>query len=147
MQGNTEEGNMGNYKTLEEAREQFKNDLFATESGMGIEELSDDMCICSVELSDRHRNAYGGVMGGAIFTLGDLAFAAASNNRHYPTVAQQVSINYLNAAKGRKLYAKAICKKDGLTTCVYNVDIYDDTGRDVAQFIAEGYKLSGSKNG
>ena len=132
---------MGRYKAVEEAREQFKKDLFATENGIGIEELSDELCICSVELSDRHKNAYGGVMGGAIFTLGDLAFAVASNNRHYPTVAQQVSINYLSPAKGGKLFAKAVCKKDGRNTCVYNVDIYDDTGRDVAQFIAEGYKL------
>ena len=132
---------MGRYKTLEEAREQFKNDRFATESGMVIEELDDDVCVCSVELSDRHKNAYGGVMGGAIFTLADLAFAAASNNRYYPTVAQQVSINYLSSIKGKKLYARAVCKKDGRTTCVYNVDVYDDTGRDVAQFIAQGYKM------
>ena len=133
---------MGNFKSTEEARETFKNDLFATESGMGIDELTDEGCICSVKLTDHHKNAYGGVMGGAIFTLGDLAFAVASNNRHYPTVASQVSINYLNKAKGDTLYARAVCKKDGKTTCVYNVDIYDDTGRDVALFVAEGYKIS-----
>lgn len=133
---------MGRFKTIEEAREQFKNDLFATESGMGIVELTDEHCICSVEITEHLQNAYGGVMGGAIFTLADLAFAVASNNRHYPTVAQQVSINYLSPAKGKILYAKAVCRRDGRTTCVYNVDIYDDLGGDIAQFIAEGYKLS-----
>ncbi len=132
---------MGVYKSLEEAREQFKNDLFATESGMVIDELTDEACICSVEVTKHLQNAYGGVMGGAIFTLGDFAFAVACNNRHYPTVAQQVNINYLNPVKGKKLYAKAVCKKDGKTSAVYNVDIYDDTGRDVAQFTAQGFKL------
>ena len=131
---------MGRY-TLEEAKKQFKNDLFATENGMGIETLTDDECICSVRITDRHKNAYGGVMGGAIFTLADLAFAVASNNVFYPTVAQQVSINYLNSVKVSTMYAKAVCKKDGFSTCVYNVDIYDENGRDIAQFIAEGYKI------
>ena len=132
---------MGIYKSLEEAKEAFKNDHFAYENGMQIDELTDDVCVCSAVITDRHKNAYGGVMGGAIFTLADLAFAAASNNRHYPTVAQQVSINYLNSVKGSRMFAKAVCKKDGRTTCVYNVDIYDEDGRDIAQFIAEGYKI------
>ncbi len=131
---------MGNYN-LDSAREQFKKDLFATENGMGIEKLTDEECICSVKITDRHKNAYGGVMGGAIFTLADLAFAVACNNVHYPTVAQQVSINYLNPVKGSTMYARAVCKKDGFSTCVYNVDIYDEEGRDIAQFIAEGHKI------
>jgi len=31
--------------------------------------------------------------------------------------------------------------KDGRTTCVYVVDVTDDTGRAVAQFVGTGYKL------
>ena len=80
-------------------------------------------------------------MGGAIFTLMDFAFATASSNVHRPTVAQQVSINYLSAPKGSRLIARAACRKDGRTSCVYQVNVEDDQGRDVAQAVFTGFKL------
>ena len=132
---------MGTYKTLEEARENFKNDKFATNAGVTLDELTEEYCICSMELNDNHRNAYGGVMGGAIFTLADFAFAILSNNIHSLTVAQNVNILQLSAPKGNKLIAKATCRKNGRTTSIINVDVSDDTGRDVAQFIGTGFKL------
>jgi len=132
---------MGNFKTIEEAREYFSKDRFATENGMTLDELDDRHAVCSLVLSARHRNAYGGVMGGAIFTLADFAFAALSNDPEKVTVAQQVSINYLNAAKGERLVAKASYRKNGRSSCVVNVDVTDDTGRDIAQFVGTGFKL------
>ena len=133
---------MGTFKNLEEAREYLKDDRFATGAGMVIDELADDYVICSVVLNDSHKNALGNVMGGAIFTLADFAFAALVNHIHRPTVAQQISINYLNIPKGKKMLAKAVIKKDGRSTVVVNVDVYDETGRDIAQFVGTGFKLS-----
>ena len=132
---------MGKFKTIEEAREYFSKDRFATENGMVLEELDENHAVCSLELSDRHRNAYGGVMGGAIFTLADFAFAALSNDIENVTVAQQVSINYLSASKGTRLAARASYRKNGRSSCVVNVDVTDDVGRDVAQFVGTGFKL------
>ncbi len=80
-------------------------------------------------------------MGGAIFTLADLAFAVLSNQIHRPTVAQQVSINYLSMPKGDTLYARARVKKNGGRTIVINVDVTDSAGREIAQFIGSGFKL------
>ena len=80
-------------------------------------------------------------MGGAIFTLMDFAFATASSNLHRPTVAQQVSLNYLSAPRGETLTARAKCRKNGHTSCVYQVDVTDDQGRDVAQAVFTGFKL------
>ena len=132
---------MGSFKNIEEAREHFKKDRFATTSGMVLDELGEDYAVTSVVLNENHQNAYGGIMGGAIFTLADLAFAALCNNLHQPTVAQQVSINYLGAPKGEKMIARAYIKKDGKRTCTINVDVTDDTGRDIAQFVGSGFKL------
>jgi len=126
---------------LEEAKEHFKKDRFATTSGIYLDDLTDEYAVAKVELTDVHKNAYGGIMGGAIFTLADLAFAALSNNRHNPTVAQQVSINYLSAPKGKELIARAHFVKDGGRTCVIQVDITDDTGRNIAMFTGVGFKL------
>ena len=127
--------------TIEDAREYFSHDRFATDNGMVLEELDANHSVCSLEISDKHKNAYGGVMGGAIFTLADFAFATLSNDRERVTVAQQVSINYLSAPKGNRLIAKASYKKDGRTSCVINVDVTDETGRDIAQFVGTGFKL------
>ncbi len=132
---------MPSFQSIEEAREYFERDRFATENGVVLEELSLGGAVCSLVLTGRHRNAEGGVMGGAIFTLIDLAFAAAASNVHKPTVAQQVSMNFLNGARGDKLTAKAVCRKDGKTSCVYQVDVADDLGRDVAQAVVTGFKL------
>ena len=132
---------MGTFSTIDEAREFFKNDKFATNAGMVIDEMGDDYSVCSVMIGDGHKNAYGGVMGGVIFTLADLAFAVCANNIHSLSVAQQVSINYLSAPKGTKLIAKAKCIKNGKTTSVLNVDVTDDTGRSVALFVGTAFKL------
>ena len=39
--------------------------------------------------------------------------------------------------------ACARLRRDGRTTCVYIVDVTDDTGRDVAQFVGTGFKVKG----
>ena len=111
---------MANFDDIEIAREFFYKDKFAVDTGVTLDELSEDHAICSLVVTDNHRNAYGGVMGGVIFTLADFAFAVLSNQIHQLTVAQQVDIHYLS---------------------IVNVDISDDTGRDVAQFIGTGFKL------
>ncbi len=132
---------MSTFNTLEEAQEYFKGDIFATDNGMQIDKLDDNESVCSMTLDGRHKNANGGIMGGVIFTLADFAFATLSNNIHRPTVAQQVSINYLGAPKGNRLTARAVCKKTGRSSTIINVDVTDDTGRDIAQFIGTGFKL------
>lgn len=132
---------MANFNSLEEAREFFYKDKFAVETGVTLDELTEDKAICSLEITDIHKNAYGGVMGGVIFTLSDFAFAVLSNQLHQPTVAQQVSINYLSTPKGNKLTAEAYCRKNGRTSSIIIVDVSDDVGRDVAQFVGTGFKL------
>ena len=129
------------YESLEQAKEIFKNDRFAAVNGAQLTELTDEQCVCRMELTDNHRNALGGVMGGAIFTLADLAFAVASNNDHSSTVALDVNIHFLSAPKGNNLTATAKKVKSGRTTSVFEVKVTDDTGRDVALFIGTGYKL------
>ncbi|MBR3114042.1 MAG: PaaI family thioesterase [Methanobrevibacter sp.] len=132
---------MANFNSLEEAREFFYKDQFAVDTGITLDELTEDKAVCSLMIKDNHKNAYGGVMGGVIFTLADFAFAVLSNQIHQLTVAQQVSINYLSAPKGEKLIAEATCRKSGRTSSIVIVNVSDDIGRDVAQFVGTGFKL------
>ena len=134
---------MRGFASIDDARAFFAGDRFATENGMTLEELDESHAVTSVTIDARHRNALGGVMGGAIFTLADLAFAALTNDRERSVVAQQGSVNYLAAPKGGSLVATARYKKDGRSSCVVNVDIVDDSGREIAQFVGTGFKLRG----
>ena len=132
---------MARFTDLEETRKYFSNDRFATDNGMVIDDVSEEYAVCSVVLGPGHKNANGGIMGGVIFTLADLAFAVCANQIHCLSVAQQVSINYLSAPKGERLIAKASCIKTGKTTSVISVDVSDDTGRNVALFVGTAFKL------
>ena len=132
---------MSTFHSLEEAREYFRNDIYAMSSGMAIEALTDCGAVCTMEITARHRNAEGGLMGGAILALADFTFAVAANNAHRPTVAQQVSFSFLNASKGTRLLSTATCIKSGRSSCVYHIDIKDDLGKDIAQAMFTGFKL------
>lgn len=134
------------FGTIDEARAFFSNDRFATENGVSLELLETDRAVACMEIGPRHRNAIGGVMGGAIFTLADFAFAALTNGPNRFAVAQQVSINYLSPPKGNRLTATATYRKDGRSSCVVNVNVVDETGRDIAQFVGTGFKLQQPPN-
>ena len=132
---------MSTFASLEEARTYFANDRYAAMSGITLDELTEDGCVCSVTIEDKHRNALGGVMGGVIFTLADFAFAVSVNNEHFSTVALDANIHFLSAPKGERLIARSARVRSGRTTAVYEITIRDDLGKTVALFVGTGYKL------
>lgn len=123
---------------LEEAQKYFEGDRFATENGAVITELSEDYAVCQMALTSHHRNALGNVMGGAVYTLADFAFAVASNFGKRPTVSTTSQITYLRAAKGNTLTAKAQRVREGRTSVYYEVSVTDETGALVARVTASG---------
>lgn len=128
---------------LEKARDFFYKDLYATKlSGIQIDEVSEHYAKCSMKITENHQNAYGGVMGGAIFTLADFTFAVASNFNQPQTVSVTSQINYTGMAKGEKLIAEAKVIKDGRSTCLYEIIITDDKETQVAFVTITGMKLS-----
>ena len=132
---------MPTFQSLDQARAFFSKDLFASGNGMTVDALTENGAVCGMRITENHQNAEGHLMGGAILALADFTFAVASNNAHRPTVAQQVSLNFLNASRGTSLTSAAYCIKDGRTSCVYHVNITDDLDRDNAQAVVTGFKL------
>ena len=123
---------------LDEARKYFEGDRFATENGMTIVELGEDYALCALEITSRHRNALGKVMGGAMFTLADFAFAVASNFGKNPTVSTTSQITYLKAPKGNTLFARAQLIRQGETSVYYEISVTDETGILAARVTASG---------
>ena len=128
--------------TVEEAAEFFGKDRFATETaGIVIEEVSDGFSRVSMTVTDRHRAAHGGVMGGALFTLADFAFAVACNTPESITVTISSSINFLSGAKTDELTAVCRRVKNGRRVCFCETQITDSSGTLVATVSAVGSKI------
>ena len=132
---------MENKKTLEEVRKIFEGDRFATINGAVIEEIGDYSATCSLVITDSHRNAMGAVMGGTYFMLADFAFAVAANWKKLGCVSLHSDITFLGAAKGEKLFAKAVCIKNGRTTACYHVDVTDELENLIAVVTTTGYHI------
>lgn len=127
---------------LESVRTFFAKDRFATDNGAVIEEVGDHYAKCSMQITEKHRNAVGAVMGGVHFTLADFAFAVAANCQNVGVVSLSSNITYLGAVRGNTLIAEAYCVKEGRTTNFYQIDIRDELGNHAAVVTTTGYRKS-----
>lgn len=127
---------------LEQARERFRNDRYATQAtGIVIEAVDKNYAKVSLKIEDRHLNANDLLMGGVPMVMSDFCFAVASNFENTPTVTLSCSTSFMAGARGNTLFAEAHCLKDGRTTCFYEVSITDDLGTDIARVSITGHKL------
>lgn len=133
---------------LEEIRRRFQNDRFAMgTTGVVIDSAEPGKAVCSLELEERHMNENNVPMGGAVFTLADIACAVASNGySEKKTVSQQASITFLAPAKGKRLIAEASCLRSGRTTALFAVDVRDELGTYVAHATVNGYVIGGVRS-
>ena len=125
------------FDSLEGIREYFSEDEFATKClGATVDEYEEGRAVCSFTIDDRHHNAQGFVMGGAIFSLADFALAVCSNVNLPASCSVSHSIDYMNRAKGMRLIATATADKVGRTLGFYIVDVHDELGTFVARMNA-----------
>jgi len=126
-------------KTIEEIREFFSHDLYAYDTGAYIEEVGDRYAKISLTLTERHRNAVGGVMGGVYFTIADFAFAVASNWQSPDTVSLDSDISFIGVPSTDKIYAETELVKDGRSVCTYIVRVNDGAGKPLAVVKTVGF--------
>ncbi|AKB44795.1 MULTISPECIES: PaaI family thioesterase [Methanosarcina] len=118
----------------------LKNDNFAAISGIEILEASPGYAKARMNIEEKHLNALKTVQGGAIFTLADLTFAAASNAYGNVAVAINANISFVKAATGKTLTAEAKETSINPKISTYTVNITDDKGDLVAIFHGMGYR-------
>ena len=85
----------------------LKNDIFAMEAGVELLETSNGTARARMEILPKHLNGGGVCQGGAIFTLADLAFAAAANSHAQLTFSIQANIQFFKSESHGFLYADA----------------------------------------
>ncbi|MBR5061138.1 MAG: hotdog fold thioesterase [Prevotella sp.] len=75
------------------------NDRFAAINGVQLTEVREGYVRAEMTVTKNHLNAGGVCQGGALFTLGDLAFAALMNSRGKLTFGIDNTISFLHSAK------------------------------------------------
>jgi acyl-CoA thioesterase len=129
---------------METLKNFFKKDSFAAHSGIELLEVSLGHAKTRMVIEKKHLNALGAVQGGAIFTLADFAFAAASNSYGNIAVGINANISYVKAGMKGTLTAEAEETSRNHRIATYTVNVTDDEGETVAIFQGMAYRKKGS---
>jgi acyl-CoA thioesterase len=131
-----------NYRSyfMEDLKKFFKKDKFAAHTGIELLEVSPGYAKARMEIEEKHLNALKAVQGGALFTLADLAFAAASNAYGIAAVGINSNISFVKAATKGTLTAEAKENSINPKIATYTVNITDDAGDLVAIFQGMVYR-------
>ena len=91
-------------------------------------------------VTQEHFNAGGVCQGGALFTLADLAFAAAANSREQLTLSINANITFLRSVKEGYVYAEATEVFNHHRIPFIEVRLTDETGELIGVMTSSGYR-------
>ena len=114
-------------------RERIESDPFCALLGVEVLSLEPGRATTRLVLRDEHANFHGTPHGGAVYTLADAAFAAASNAGDATRVALETNVSYLGASSvGETLVAVASETHATRRTAEYGVVVRrrNDTGNE-----------------
>lgn len=118
----------------------LKKDKYAELTGIKLLEVSEGRARAMLEINEKHLNGFGTVHGGAIFTLADFAFGAASNSHGTAAVAINSSISFFKAASAGILYADAKEISLHYKLASYVIDITNEKNELIASFQGMAYR-------
>lgn len=111
---------------VEKLKEFFKKDYFAISLlGIEIEKAEDGYCECTLNKRKELLNANGVMQGGALYTLGDFAFAVAAASSGKMAVTSSITVNYVKPGKGDVFRAYARPVNIGKRIHYYDVEVKD----------------------
>jgi acyl-CoA thioesterase len=125
---------------MENIRRCLNNDRFAQHANIELLTISTGHATAKMALNEKHLNGLNTIQGGAIFTLADFTFAAAANSHGTVSVAINASITFMKAATAGTLWAEAREVSKNFKIGSYVVDVKDDQGELVAQFLGLAYR-------
>ena len=131
---------------MNDAENVVHKDAFAKLLGIKILSIGEGTATAEMTVTKDHLNGAFTAHGGAIFSLGDTIFGAASNSREGLAMAINVSISFFKAIREGKLtgVAEEISLHRKLAT--YIVRIYDESSTVVALFQGTVFRKGQEKN-
>jgi acyl-CoA thioesterase len=119
----------------------FNNrDRLCRHLGIQVTEIGDGTAVTSMTVAECHLNGADIVQGGAIFTLADLAFGAASNSRGTLALGVNASISYTRPGLGGVITAHARETSAAGPLATYVVEVKNDAGETIATFQGTAYR-------
>lgn len=133
-----------NMTKLEQIKEKMlAEDAFSKWLGIEIDEYKEGYCKLHYTIRPEMLNGFGIVHGGVVFSAADSAFAFACNTQGRISVALDVHINFVRAAKtGDVLFVEAKELHDGYKTGVYDIITRNEAGEIVSIFKGTAYRTS-----
>lgn len=129
-----------NKMNTDKIKEFFKDDRYATLSGIEIIDVEKGYCKAKLEIQDKHLNAANVVQGGAIFTLADFAMGLASNSHGQLALAINANITFLKGISKGTLYAIAREVSDPKRIGAYEVHVNNENDEAIAFFSGVVYR-------
>ena len=118
---------------LNNIRKMIEDDNFAKFMGIKLLKLEKGYSKVSMSITNDMVNLHNVAHGGAIFTLADVAFAAAGNSHGRKAVALSMNINYRSPVKeGMILIAEASEESIGRKTALYRMIVKTEDGKLIA---------------
>ena len=124
----------------QELLEFFKKDRFAANAGAELLEIKEGYGRARMRITPEHLNGGGVCQGGAIFTLADLAFAAAVNSHGVLTFSTSSNITYFKSVSQGYIYAEAREIVNHHRMPYAEVRVTDEAGELIAIFTSSGYR-------
>ena len=121
-------------------KEFFDRDRFAAMIGAELIEIRQGYARARMLVTSEHLNGAGQCQGGAIFTLADLAYAAAVNSHLTLTVAISTNITYVSNVSEGYIYAEATEVVNHRRVPFTEVRVTGEDGRLLAIFTSTGYR-------
>ena len=116
---------------LEVIKDKFKNDNFAMNLGVKLDDLTENYVKMHMILKSDMNNFYGRPHGGAIYTLADAAFSVIGNNQNIISVALDCTITYhASPNPGEILYVEGKLLKSTRKISTFIFTLYTLNGGD-----------------
>ena len=126
---------------MDDARDRIANDPYCARLGISLETLAAGRAVTSLELDESLCNFHGTPHGGAIYSLADAAFAAASNAEGRTALALETNVSYLAPpAVGTTITAVAEETHAAGRTAEYDVRVSDTSDDPIATFRGRVYR-------
>lgn len=122
----------------------FLKDRFAVLAGAELMEIRVGYAKARMKVTESHLNGGDVCQGGALFTLADLAFAAAVNSHLTLTFSTSSQITFIRPVASGYVYAEAVEIVNHKRMPFAEVRITDEEGQLVAVFTSSGYRKQGS---
>lgn len=121
----------------------FLKDRFAVLAGAELMEIRVGYAKARMKVTEYHLNGGDVCQGGALFTLADLAFAAAVNSHLTLTFSTSSQITFIRPVASGYVYAEAVEIVNHKRMPFAEVRITDEEGQLVAVFSSSGYRKQG----